>query len=79
MTQIRLLEVAVAPVELAVIGRPPARLVLRVKGNVVEEIVLVLDSVRLRVVAESILLAEAANKLIDVDDCPAVEEPASAD
>lgn len=79
MTQIRLLDVALAPVELAVIGRPPVGLVLRVRDNVVEEVVPVLDGGRIRVVAEFILLAEAAVNWIDVDDCPAIEEPASAD
>lgn len=79
MTQIRLLEEALAPVELAVIVRLPVGLVLGVKDNVVEDVVLVLDGAGLRVVVDFILLAEAANESIEVDDRPTIEESVNAD
>jgi hypothetical protein len=79
MTQIRLLEEALAPVELVVIVRLSVGLLLGVKDDVAEDKVVVLDGPGLRILADLIALLEAADESIKVDDCPAVEESVNAD
>jgi hypothetical protein len=54
-------------------------LLLGVKDDVVEDKVVVLDGPGLRFLADLIALVKAADELIKVDDCPAVEESVNAD